>query len=60
MKSLLFKRGAGAKSVVSSFSRQVAYLSTGIATTLVALPLYHLANASFYWYAEGRSVVERL
>ena len=47
VKSLLFKRSAGAKAAVSSFSRQVGYLATGIAAVLGAAMLYHLVNAWF-------------
>ena len=47
VKSLLFKRSAGAKAAVSNFSRQVGYLATGIAAVLGAATLYHLVNAWF-------------
>jgi len=45
VKSLLFKRSDGAKAAVSSFSRQVGYLATGIAAVLGAATFYHFANA---------------
>ncbi len=47
VKSLLFKRSAGAKAAVSNFSRQVGYLATGIGAILGAATLYHLVNAWF-------------
>ena len=45
VKSLLFKRSAGAKVAVSNFSRQVGYLATGIAALLGVATLYHFAKA---------------
>ena len=45
VKTLLFKRSAGAKAAVSNFSRQVGYLATGIAAVLGVATLYHFANA---------------
>ena len=47
VKSLLFKRSAGAKAAVSNFSRQVGYLATGIGAVLVAATLYHFVNDWF-------------
>ena len=49
VKSLLFKRSIGAKAAVSSFSRQVGYLATGIAAVLGAATLYHFANVWLRW-----------
>ena len=45
VKSLLFKRSAGAKAAVSNFSKQVGYLATGIAAVLGAATLYHFVNS---------------
>ena len=45
VKSLLFKRSAGAKAAVSNFSRQVGYLATGIGAVLGAATLFHFVNA---------------
>ncbi len=45
VKSLLFKRSAGAKAAVSNFSRQVGYLATGIGAILVSATIYHVVNA---------------
>ena len=47
LKSLLFKRSAGAKAAVSNFSKQVGYLATGIGAILVAATTYHFVNAWF-------------
>lgn len=47
VKSLLFKRHAGAKAAVSNFSKQVGYLATGIGTILVVATFYHFAHAWF-------------
>jgi len=48
VRSLVFKRSAGAKAAVSSFNRQVGYLATVIAAILVASTIYHFANAWFW------------
>jgi len=45
VKSLLFKRHAGAKAAVSHFSKQVGYLATGIGTILVVATFYHFVHA---------------
>jgi hypothetical protein len=45
VKSLHFKRTAGAKVTVSNFGRQVGYLATGIAAVLGAATLYHFVNS---------------
>jgi hypothetical protein len=47
VKALLFKRHSGAKAAVSNFSKQVGYLSAGIATFLVVMTLVHFASAWF-------------
>ena len=47
VKSLLFKRSAGAKAAVSNFSRQVGYLATGIAAVLGAVMVYRLMMSWF-------------
>jgi len=47
MKSLLFKRGAGAEAAVCNFRRQVGYLAIGIGAVLGAVMVYRLMMSWF-------------